>query len=745
MERRINKYNIKKIFVTFLLTVCVSICNANDICSSDNIAKDSLQVNMSYIPPIDSPIYGADESVKITGPTFTMLQLSEMDTEKAIQTLRDMNSAYNISDLFKINDGMKAFYLNTELMNGLISELESAGKTFNTTDDKGICKYLEIFRAGFYRAFYNRDELNTIAEWKYKEKLLPALTLIIENPSFSWGDSDNSVQDKVIYSVGTIMGSGITGINVIDKLLPLIHRFNENRTIYMNDSSKITAMLRLGDGIDYALCTDRYNDYHNPDRSRFFGQIDSYAKELHKLVLASDKVTDKNNKLLVHAVRWLGNHTGSMVGKQERLSFLKEVLNTYSYCSRPWIEAMNNIYYYFEDELKDVNMEQVRKDIEAALLPNWYYFEDSTLVFNTGDKVDPKKVQLLYWATKEVKEQFLRLVMRDTPIDGYGRKDDQLVASIFNSPEEYQYNWLLNEVDTDNGGIYLESWGKFFTWKRTPSESIYTLEELFRHEFTHYLQGRYLCPGEWGEGPMYEGVGLTWVEEGGAEFQAGSTRDTHVPTRKVMLKRLPSDKEKYISLDSLLNSGYELGSQIYTYSYALYRFMYEQHPEIMQELFKVIQNGDAEKYHAFVKQLREDLVFGQAFIDFAYELKKNEDQYTDRTISENYADHIVPKNHKKLYKEIQKAAKLKDVKIIKHHSDAFDTFELRGKYTLGKTNGETQDRMLMDKITNELLLNLSQKEWNGYKTVTAYFLNYKTKKGKSTFDLVFKGYLPPEQ
>lgn len=49
-------------------------------------------------------------------------------------------------------------------------------------------------------------------------------------------------------------------------------------------------------------------------------------------------------------------------------------------------------------------------------------------------------------------------------------------------------------------------------------QSIYSLEELFRHEFTHYLQGRYEVQGLWGQGEMYQNERLTWFEEGNAEF-----------------------------------------------------------------------------------------------------------------------------------------------------------------------------------------------------------------------------------
>ena len=49
-------------------------------------------------------------------------------------------------------------------------------------------------------------------------------------------------------------------------------------------------------------------------------------------------------------------------------------------------------------------------------------------------------------------------------------------------------------------------------------QSIYSLEELFRHEFTHYLQGRYEVPGLFGRGDMYQNERLTWFQEGNAEF-----------------------------------------------------------------------------------------------------------------------------------------------------------------------------------------------------------------------------------
>ena len=139
------------------------------------------------------------------------------------------------------------------------------------------------------------------------------------------------------------------------------------------------------------------------------------------------------------------------------------------------------------------------------------------MIIRTGQQVTAEKAQRLYWASKEVQSQFYRVVGSDTPLE-QGHRDDILTMVIYNNPEEYRLNRLLYGYDTNNGGMYIEQDGTFFTYERTPQDSIYSLEELFRHEYTHYLQGRYLVPGLFGEGKLYENERLTWFEEGGAEF-----------------------------------------------------------------------------------------------------------------------------------------------------------------------------------------------------------------------------------
>ena len=116
--------------------------------------------------------------------------------------------------------------------------------------------------------------------------------------------------------------------------------------------------------------------------------------------------------------------------------------------------------------------------MERKIFAKTYTFDDGAIVLKAGDKVTEEKVKRLYWAAKEVKAQFHRTVESDQPLEK-GNPDDVLTMVIYNSPAEYQFNRQLYGYETNNGGLYIEGTGTFFTYERTPEESIYSLEELF--------------------------------------------------------------------------------------------------------------------------------------------------------------------------------------------------------------------------------------------------------------------------
>ncbi|MGQ0453097.1 collagenase [Bacillus sp. SS-TM] len=84
-----------------------------------------------------------------------------------------------------------------------------------------------------------------------------------------------------------------------------------------------------------------------------------------------------------------------------------------------------------------------------------------------------------------MRSQFYRTVGSDKPLES-GHADDVLTMVIYNSPDEYQFNRQLYGYETNNGGIYIEGTGTFFTYERTPEQSIYILSTLFLKDVSTY-------------------------------------------------------------------------------------------------------------------------------------------------------------------------------------------------------------------------------------------------------------------
>ena len=111
----------------------------------------------------------------------------------------------------------------------------------------------------------------------------------------------------------------------------------------------------------------------------------------------------------------------------------------------------------------------------------------------------------------------------DTPVPG--DLNDMITLILFANREEYsEYMNAFIGYGANAGGVYLEKEGILYTYQRELGQSRYTVEELVKHEFAHYLQGRYIFPGLWTDSTYHQEI-KGWADEGLAEFFAGFTFD----------------------------------------------------------------------------------------------------------------------------------------------------------------------------------------------------------------------------
>ncbi|PEA06988.1 collagenase [Bacillus cereus] len=666
---------------------------------------------------------------------YSMAELNQLSNKQLTDLLVTIQW-YQIPELFQFNNESLKFYQDDSRMQAIIAKLAEQGQAYTKDDSKGIQTLVEVLRSGFYLGFYHQ-ELSKLSERVYHDKCLPALKTIAKNPNFKLGTTE---QNKVISSYGMLIGGASADVEVIQYAGEIFKQYNDNLSTFIEDRTKGDAVYNLMKEIDYEVQSYMNATGKEPKDMLWYGKIDGFINEINRFALIGT-VTDKNGWLINNGIYYASRFGKFYSTPTKGQQVVTEAMGVYPYLGQQYFVAAEQIatnYGGIDANGKTVNLDRIREDGKKHYLPKTYTFDDGAIVFKAGDKVSEEKIKRLYWAAKEVRSQFYRTVGSDKPLES-GHADDVLTMVIYNSPDEYQFNRQLYGYETNNGGIYIEGTGTFFTYERTPEQSIYSLEELFRHEFTHYLQGRYEVQGLWGQGEMYQDERLTWFEEGNAEFFAGSTRLDSVVPRKSIIGGLSNDPAKRYTAAQTLNAKYGTWD-FYNYSFALQSYMYNNRPEMFDKVHDLIRANDVSSYDAYRSTLSKDNKLNEEYQSYMQMLIDNRDKYTIPQVSDEYLAQHAPKPLSDVAADITNEAKLKDVKITKNKSQFFNTFTLQGTYTGSVAKGEIEDWKVMNQATNGMLKQLSEKEWSGYKTLTAYFVNYRVNNaGQFEYDVVFSG------
>ncbi|MFD9302354.1 collagenase [Streptomyces sp. NPDC060048] len=259
-----------------------------------------------------------------------------------------------------------------------------------------------------------------------------------------------------------------------------------------------------------------------------------------------------------------------------------------------------------------------KADIENRLFPNTFTYDNGAIKVRTG--LDRATVDQLYYASKQVKTQFHRVLGTDQPLAG--DVNTTLNVVLYASRADYEnYHPVLTGYGTSNGGIYIENGATFYTYqRRVPQDSQLTLEELFRHEYTHYLNGRFAVPGTFGQGPWYQYDRTTAMDEGTAEFFDGATRDNGIAVRKSLVKSIINDTAgggPRMSVDQLLHATYDRdGFRFYSYAGTFFEFMWTEHPSLLKEMYGHLRANDPAAFDAWRTRMGQDSYLQRAYDRF---------------------------------------------------------------------------------------------------------------------------------
>ncbi|WP_240351147.1 collagenase [Streptomyces olivoreticuli] len=275
-----------------------------------------------------------------------------------------------------------------------------------------------------------------------------------------------------------------------------------------------------------------------------------------------------------------------------------------------------------------------KADIERRLFPHTYTYDNGGIKVRTA--LDRATVDQLYYASKQVKAQFHRVLGTEQPLADDTNTTLNIV--LYASRSDYEiYHPLLTGMGTNNGGIYIENGATFYTYqRRVPQDSTLTLEELFRHEYTHYLNGRWAVPGLFGEGPWYQGDRTTAMDEGTAEFFDGATREDGIKVRKSLVQSIindTADGKPRMSIDQLLHAQYERdGFRFYSYAGTFFEFLWAEHPSLLREMYGYERANDPAGFDAWRDRLGRDAGLQRAYDAFLdKQIAKVQDLYVPST------------------------------------------------------------------------------------------------------------------
>jgi len=376
-----------------------------------------------------------------------------------------------------------------------------------------------------------------------------------------------------------------------------------------------------------------------------------------------------------------------------------EAINKYSDCSK------YNLCY----DLVDLRDKLIKK-----LFPHTWSFEDGKMLIKTP--LSYEHVEPLYYAAKQVQAQTFRILKSDTPV--VGDNSEVLTMMVYGTLNDYEtYQAYLTGLPTNNGGMYIERDATFYTYERTPEESTYTLEELFRHEYTHYLQGRYMEEGLWSETDFFDNDRLTWFEEGMAEFMAGSTSSDGVQLRASMLYGIENDGSNRMSVYETIGASYDSGFKFYRYAYIIWLYMYQKDMLLMRELINYVKSDDIAGFDAKINTLRNSSDFQRRIDTYTDEILAQKDQWWTTETAYLPDDNLSVGNISDIEREFKTISGLSNIQVVTDANASIKRFGVKGKLT-----GANLDNQL-----NQLIKRLEADKYiNNFDYLVGYYKNTNT-------------------
>ncbi|PKG58586.1 M9 family metallopeptidase [Shewanella sp. GutDb-MelDb] len=490
-----------------------------------------------------------------------------------------------ISELYSRNDAVSVAAYQPENVVAVANQVSSMAATYDSRNGDEMRNLFYFLRGAFYIEFYN-DDL-TYSDTQAADAIYSALLEYSKNPYLF--DLSQSAGDT-LSEFFTSWASADHILESVPVITDYLQRFNADFLASNRHRAALTSALTT---LYYGSWEEEYNKKTMDHDELIDGLLNIATSEYIYSSAYQYESTDafhEFGRFYEYQEYW--NLPESL--KTRLNEGVQLYMSKFERMSAEWADGAGYLDYYNPGECEQFGICGWEKELEQTALPINYSCSDT--IYIRAQQLSNDELQSscdLMGSEESLFHNVLATGYQPVADD----LNESLEVNIFDSYDDYaQYAGVIFGISTDNGGMYLEgtpsevgNQARFIAHEATWTDEI--LVWNLRHEYVHYLDGRFNQYGAFNYFDINTGKSVWW-SEGLAEYISKQNRNDGA---------IDLGRSQAYSLSEILSNTYDSGSErVYSWGYLAVRFLFENHRTDVDALLVLARGGDAEGWLAYI-------------------------------------------------------------------------------------------------------------------------------------------------
>ncbi|GIU10265.1 MULTISPECIES: M9 family metallopeptidase [unclassified Shewanella] len=543
-------------------------------------------IDKSQAKKVEAPAgaIGAVGPAAETDAEVCSAELSALSGQDLFDYVREADISC-ISALYSRNDAVSVAAFQSENIVAVANLTASMAATYDSSTGYELRNLFYYLRGAFYIEFYN-DDLN-YSDTQAADALYGALVEYSKNPKLF----------EITHSAGDTLMEFFTSWASADHILESVPVITDYLQMFNAD---FLASNRHRAAMTSALTTLYYGSWAEDYNSKALEHgelIDALLK-----IATSDYIINSDYQYeSTDAFHEFGRFYEYQAYWDLPESFktrlndgVQQYMNKFERASAEWADAAGYLDYYNPGDCESFGICGWEEELEQAALPINYSCSDTIYIRAQQLTNDELQQSCDLMGAEEVLFHDVLGTGNQPVADDY---NESLEVNIFDSYDDYaQYAGVIFGISTNNGGMYLEgtpsqegNQARFIAHEATWTEDI--LVWNLKHEYVHYLDGRFNLYGAFNYFDIDTGKSVWWTE-GLAEYISKQNRNDGA---------VDMGRSKEYSLAEILGNTYNSGSdRVYSWGYLAVRFLFEKHRSDVDALLVLARGGDADGWLTYI-------------------------------------------------------------------------------------------------------------------------------------------------